>query len=129
MSMKQSVPGVARGLALAVVAAVAMAAAQAGSLGWMKGSTASFFTDRDWELVGETLTATLDTAADGETRQWSNDRSGAHGRMTPLSTEPRGDATCRKLRVESTAKGSSSSHVYVFCRRGDGGWGIAQPAG
>lgn len=129
MSLKQLVSKAARWWLLAVAGTMVMAMAQAGSLGWMKGSTASYFTDRDWELVGETLTAALDAAADGETRQWSNDRSGAHGRMTPLSTEARGDATCRKLRVESTAKGSSSSHVYLFCRRGDGAWGIGQPAG
>ena len=118
-----------RGAPLAALAAMVALAAQGASLGWMKGETAAFFTDRDWELVGATLAVALEQATDGETRQWSNDRSGAHGRMTPLSTEARGDATCRKLRVESTAKGSSSSHVYVFCRRGDGGWGIAQPAG
>lgn len=112
---------------LAIAAILFGLAAQAASLGWMRGATASFFTDRDWELVTETLAATLDSAADGEAREWANERSGARGRMTPLATEARGDVTCRQLRVESTARGSSSSQSYRFCRRGDGSWGIGQP--
>jgi surface antigen len=106
---------------------LAAATAMPASLGWMKGDARSFFTDRDWELVEETLTTTLDAAADGEARAWSNQASGASGKMTPLATETRGDVTCRRVRVESRAKGASSSYRYLFCRRGDGGWGIGQP--
>jgi surface antigen len=111
------------------LAALLTLAVQAASLGWMKGETARYFTDRDWELVGQTLRAALDDAPDGETREWSNEKSGARGSMTPLSTETRDDVTCRRLRVESVARGSSSSHSYLFCRRGDGPWGIGEPAG
>ena len=114
--------------AFALVALLALAA-QAASLGWMKGETARYFTDRDWELVGQVLQSALDDAPDGETREWSNEKSGARGSMTPLSTETRDDVTCRRLRVESVAKGSSSSQSYLFCRRGDGPWGIGEPAG
>ena len=121
-------PGGIFAWALALVALLALAA-QAASLGWMKGETARYFTDRDWELVGQALQSALDDAQDGETREWSNEKSGARGSMTPLSTEVRDDVTCRRLRVESVAKGSSSSHSYLFCRRGDGPWGIGEPAG
>jgi len=99
----------------------------AASLGWMRGAAASFFTDRDWDLVSEALGATLDGAADGETRTWSNDKSGAGGSMTALLTETRADVTCRKLRIESHARGASSEDDYTFCRRGSGAWGIGQP--
>lgn len=108
---------------------LAVTTAQAASLGWMKGETASFFTDRDWELVRETLDATLAHAADGETREWSNPKSGARGSMTPVTTEMHGDVTCRRLRIESMARGSSSSGAYLFCRRGDGAWGFGRPEG
>jgi surface antigen len=119
-----AVPG---GLRALLVAGLLVAPAAGGaSLGWMKGVAASFFTDRDWELVGETLTATLDSAADGESRDWQNDRSGARGRMTVLESETRGDLTCRRLRVEATAKGSSSNHQYRFCRREGGDWAIGE---
>jgi surface antigen len=107
---------------------LAASVAGAASLGWMKGEAASFFTDRDWQLVAETLDATLDAAADGESRSWANDKSGARGRMTVLGSETRGDMTCRRLRVETTAKGSSSSHQYRFCRRAGGDWAIGQSA-
>jgi surface antigen len=110
-------------LACLLIATAAMAA----SLAWLRGAAASFFTDRDWDLVSETLKGTLDAAADGETREWSNDRSGAGGRMTPLLTETRADVTCRKLRIESRARGASSGDDYTFCRRGDGPWGIGPP--
>lgn len=112
--------------ALLLAATLAAPAAGAASLGWMKGEAASFFTDRDWQLVAETLDATLASAADGESREWTNDKSGARGRMTVLGSETRGEMTCRRLRVESTAKGSSSSHQYRFCRREGGDWAIGQ---
>lgn len=112
--------------ALLLAAALAVPAAGAASLGWMKGEAAAFFTDRDWKLVSETLDATLETAADGESREWANDKSAARGRMTVLATETKDDVTCRRLRVETTAKGSSSSHSYRFCRRPGGDWAIGQ---
>jgi len=118
--------GVLRALLLGSVLAASVSGA--ASLGWMKGEAASFFTDRDWQLVGETLAATLDSAADGESRGWENDKSGARGRMTVLGSETRGDVTCRRLRVEATAKGSSSSHQYRFCRREGGDWAVGQPS-
>lgn len=128
MSRVMAGPGGTFAWALALGALLALAA-QAASLGWMKGETARYFTDRDWELVGQALQSALDDAPDGETREWSNEKSGARGSMTPLSTEIRDDVTCRRLRVESVARGSSSSHSYLFCRRGDGPWGIGEPAG
>jgi len=121
-------PGRRLAWAFSLLALLALAA-QAASLGWMKGETARYFTDRDWELVGQALQSALDDAPDGETREWSNEKSGARGSMTPLSTETRGELTCRRLRVESVARGSSSSHSYLFCRRSDGPWGIGEPAG
>ena len=113
---------------LLLAGTLAASVAGGASLGWMKGEAASFFTDRDWQLVAETLTSTLDSAADGESLSWENDKSGARGRMTVLGSEARGDTTCRRLRVESAAKGSSSSHQYRFCRRDGGDWAIGDPA-
>ena len=101
--------------------------AGAASLGWMKGEAASFFSDRDWEILQATLDQALESAADGETREWANESSGAHGRMTPLASETRGDVACRRLRIESTAKGASSSYRYLFCRRAGGPWGLGHP--
>lgn len=114
---------------LAAIAAAVLVAqpAAAASLGWMKGEAASFFTDRDWELLRSTLDQALEAAADGDAREWSNESSGARGRLTPLASETRGDVTCRRLRIESTAKGASSSHRYLFCRRAGGAWGLGQP--
>ena len=127
LGLKWPVTGRTVAAVVGIAGLLLAAAAMPASLGWMKGDAPSFFTDRDWALVAETLTATLDTAADGEAREWSNQASGASGKMTPLATETRGDVTCRRVRVESAAKGASSSYRYLFCRRGDGTWGIGQP--
>jgi len=110
-------------LALLLVAPAATGA----SLGWMKGQAAQFFTDADWKLLGETLTAALDAAADGEAREWRNDRSRASGRITPLSSHTRDDVTCRRVRIESSAAGVENSYRYLFCRRADGPWRIGLP--
>jgi len=117
-------------LCVLALAAALLAAPPAGaaSLGWMKGEAASFFTDRDWELVAEALTATLDTDADGASREWANEKSGARGRLTVLSTDTQDGTTCRRLRIESTARGSSSSQQYRFCRQQGGGWAISTPS-
>lgn len=111
----------------AVTGGLLAQAAMPAGLSWMKGAAAAFFTDRDWELLDETLKEALDAAADGDAREWSNEKSGASGRVTPLASESRDDITCRQVRIESLAKGSSSSYRYLFCRRGDGPWGIGQP--
>jgi len=96
-------------------------------LGWMRGHTAGFFTDADWQLLEETLTVALNEAADGEPREWRNERSRAQGKVTPLVSDTRADVTCRRVRIESAARGTSSSHRYLFCRRGEGRWGLGQP--
>ncbi len=101
--------------------------ASATSLGWMKGQAAQFFTDTDWKLLRETLTAALDEAADGEAREWRNESSRASGRITPLASQTRDDITCRRVRIESSAAGVESSYRYLFCRRADGPWGIGMP--
>jgi surface antigen len=114
----------------AVVAAVLLLAggpAAAQGLGWMKGDTAGFFTDADWQLLEETLTAALNEAVDGEPREWRNERSGAQGKVTPLVSDRRADVTCRRVRIESAAKGTSSSYRYLFCRRGEDRWRLGQP--
>jgi surface antigen len=115
------------GAILALACLLFTATAMSAGLGWLRGGPASFFTDRDWDLVRETLDATLDQAADGEAREWSNDQSGAGGKMTVLLTETHAEVTCRKLRIEGHARGASSDDDYTFCRRGDGAWGIGAP--
>ena len=121
-------PMKSRMLVLALVAAFMMApAALPQSLGWMRGEAASFFTDRDWELLRSTLGEALDGAADGEAREWRNENSGASGRITPLKTETRDQTTCRRLRIESEARGAKSSYRYLFCRVGDGPWALGRP--
>ena len=102
-------------------------AASAASLGWMKGQAAQFFTDTDWKLLRETLTAALDEASDGEAREWRNDKSKASGRITPLASQTQDDVTCRRVRIESSAAGVENSYRYLFCRRAEGPWGIGMP--
>jgi len=97
------------------------------SLGWMQGQAAQFFTDEDWTLLGSTLTAALDEAGDNEPREWKNDKSRAHGRITPLASNTRDDVTCRRVRIESFAAGIENSYRYLFCRRGDGEWALGLP--
>ena len=97
------------------------------SLGWMQGQAAQFFTDEDWKLLARTLDDALDDAADDEAREWSNDKSRASGRITPLASNTRGDVTCRRVRIENSAAGIRNSYRYLFCRRGDSDWALGLP--
>ena len=118
-------PTLAAICALASPLAGSPAAAQ--GLGWMKGSAAGFFTAADWQMLRQAVDEAFSEARDGEPREWRNDKSGAHGTVTPLFTDTRDDVTCRRVRIESSARGASDSFRYLFCREGEGRWILGLP--
>jgi surface antigen len=101
------------------------APSMASNLSFMKDTPYVHFTDKDHKLFNETLDATLNQEADGETRAWSNPASGAGGNIKVLKTFKRGVATCRSVSIANKAKGRAASAEYNFCRQTSGKWALA----
>ena len=99
----------------------------AGAANWnfLEFSPANSFTDRDWELMGQTMDEALEKAADGDTRGWNNPQSGAYGTIQPLNTYEARGATCRRTEIYNNASGASGTNRFDFCRQEDGTWKVA----
>jgi surface antigen len=101
------------------------APSMASNLSFMKDTPYVHFTEKDHKLFNETLEATLNQEADGETRGWSNPVSGAGGDIKALKTFKRGAVTCRLVSIANKAKGRAASAEYNFCRQASGKWALA----
>jgi surface antigen len=93
---------------------------------WLHDSPVRYFNDADWEMARETVRAALNEAADGETREWSNEKTGHHGSATPKSTSDETGVTCRDLQIRNHANRMDGGGVFPFCRQPDGKWQLKQ---
>lgn len=74
--------------------------------------------------VGDRLADILDTAADGETVVWRDDKAGISYRVHPLSTFKAGQQSCRAFLIRRTSHDGIRESYRTACRAGDGGWGL-----
>lgn len=93
-------------------------------LRWLNNAPARHFTERDWEVLMENVQRVLDETPDGETVEWANEKSGAHGSLTPVSTGERDGMKCRNLEMENHARNVSAKSNLEYCQRPDGSWGF-----
>lgn len=72
-----------------------------------------FMNDADIDLMEATVTEVLDQAADGETRNWSNDDTGHSGSVKAVKSFTEDDLDCRRVEITNLAakatRGSASS--------------------
>jgi surface antigen len=80
----------------------------------------AFMKDEDRARFQAALTAALDDAADGETREWSNADTRAGGKLTLVRTLGGSADRCREVRIANKAGGRAETNNIIFCR-GDGG--------
>lgn len=97
----------------------------AANVAWLDNSAVRLFNEQDWALFRTNVRETLDAAADGETRPWSNPASHASGTATPLRTDTTDGAPCRILRMEQAVKVTTGSSIQRFCQGEDGSWHLA----
>lgn len=108
------------GLALALVAALATAGpVQAQGMAWLRETQGLSRTDID--LHWETLQGACEEQPDGETRSWSNDRTGHRGSVTPLRSVEDEGRRCRDVLTTITAARTVRSR-HRMCRMEDGVW-------
>jgi surface antigen len=93
-------------------------------LRWLNNAPARHFTERDWELLMENVQRVLSETPDGETVEWANEKSGAHGSLTPMSSGERDGMTCRYLKMDNHARNVSATSNHEYCQRPDGSWGF-----
>ena len=95
-------------------------------LRWLNNAPARHFTEKDWQILMENVERVLSETPDGETVEWSNEESGAHGSLTPVSTGQYDGMPCRNLEMENHARNVSGTSNLEYCQRPDGSWGILQ---
>jgi surface antigen len=100
----------------------AEAALASANLRWLNYSPVRYFTDQDWALARSAAKNALDSAKDGETVEWNNPDSGAHGSLTPVSSTQRNGKTCRDLEIRNHANRLDGGGTFEFCEQGDGSW-------
>jgi surface antigen len=92
------------------------------NLGFLHDAPASYFTERDWELVKGAVEDALRDAADGETVDWNNPDSGHLGTVTVLKTTQQQGMTCRTLKIYNEVESRSGDSYHRFCQQADGSW-------
>jgi surface antigen len=93
-------------------------------LRWLNNAPARHFTEQDWRILIEHVERVLNETPDGETVEWTNEESGAHGLLTPGSTGEHDGMTCRNLEMENHARNVSATSNHEYCQRPDGSWGL-----
>lgn len=87
----------------------------------------SAMTDADVAIMSSAIEQTLESVADGGTRDWSNPETGSGGTLRPLSTSEHDGTQCRRLEVSNHARGRSARSVLDYCRQADGTWRLQTP--
>jgi len=118
-----------------MVTAVLLTAARgasAASLGFLSRSAEGKFNDEDVRILQATALSLLNDGVLGQSQDWSNPNSTAHGTIKIVkvfqSTE---GFSCKSLRVENSASGLHNRATYAVCEVHPGDWKIhtqAKPA-
>jgi surface antigen len=109
-------------IALGLSAFVPAAQAATGNLGFLTDTPYAFMKDEDRARFHAALEATLNDAADGETREWSSPGGGSSGKLTVVRTLEDPARRCREMHVANRAGGRAEANNIVFCRGEDGKW-------
>lgn len=113
-------------LIAACLAAPALPAlAQGADLLFLKNSPASRFTSADFKILRATVDKALSGPAEGPALEWTNDKTGAAGSVTPVGADDSAGARkCRKLRIANSFRNLKDDGVYSFCQNSTGKWAI-----
>ena len=81
-------------------------------------------TDEDRDMLRAAVFRTLDRTPEGTTVRWENQKTGAHGDLTPRASFDRAGQSCRDLEVANSARGHDNRVVLTLCKQPDGEWKV-----
>lgn len=106
--------------------------ASAASLGFLSKSAEGKFNDDDVRILQATALSLLNDGQLGQSRDWANPNSTAHGTLTIVKVFQSTDGfSCKSLRVENSASGLHGRATYPVCEIHHGDWKMhtqAKPA-
>ncbi|BAO44747.1 hypothetical protein [Thiolapillus brandeum] len=109
---------------LILILSVLSLTCQASNWQWLHNSNLDDLSDADWAVLSQTLQDALNTAKDGETRHWSNLKSGRQGDIMILDTLHDTEMPCRRVRFSPNENGSP----LTFCKGSGEAWLIHSPS-
>lgn len=91
--------------------------------GFGESELGKVLTEKDLEILYETLLDLADNGNTGETVTWKNKKSSNSGKITLLNKYDKNDQECREIRIETFVKGEEPRMRTVKgCRQADGAW-------
>src|ERR1700679_2111558 len=111
-----------------MVTALLLAAARgasAASLGFLAKSAEGKFNDEDVRILRATALSLLKDGVLGQSQDWSNPNSTAHGTLKIVKVfQSKEGFSCKSLRVENLASGLRNLATYPVCEVQPGDWEI-----
>ncbi len=98
--------------------------AHAVGLRFLKDAPVANFTEEDFRLQREAVEAVLESTEPSAERTWRNEKSGNHGSVKLLSSSTVAQQPCRRIRVESYARGRKGASTWNVCRTENGDWRV-----
>ncbi len=95
---------------------------QASNWQWLHNSSLGDLDEADWAAMSRALEDALDTAADGESRHWSNPKSGRQGDFVILKTLENSKIPCRQVRFSPDENAGGDGRPLTFCKEASKGW-------
>ena len=120
-------PAISKSILLAIVLSLFVANAYAINLMFMsKQSPGRKFSDEDWQHFDQAIAHTLKHVDDGASYDWDNPASPAAGTLEVLESTTVNKMPCRRMRLTNTYNQLRGVSEFVFCKRADGEWKVAQ---
>lgn len=118
-------------VSLVVAGMILFSSLPVSAINWnfLEYSPSNYFKESDWLMMRQAGREALESADNGETRNWSNPETGAAGRVKPLNTYEAKGMTCRYTEIFNSVKHAQGTSRFDFCRQADGDWKIAPTRG
>lgn len=90
----------------------------ASNYGFLNDSAATYFQDRDEEMMSANAFYALNHVSDGKKVSWKNPSTHAWGYAIPSNTVRQHGSLCRYLKIFNNARGVTGVSTYFLCKVG-----------
>ena len=110
---------------LAVLLVFSSSQGFAAGVGWLSNAPIRFFSEKDMQLMKDTVFSALSNNEDGVKSEWVNSETGHKGSITPINSKKIQGLNCRDVEMFNSAGGRTANPKYTFCQHEDGSWKFA----